>query len=231
MLYIFYHNQKLHTMSPKTFEFALTHYQMVSLILINFLKDPDLVRYFIPFLKNADLEDAQTFHSSMRTSMEERWEKTKKLSKERKFHRVNSGVPITCTLPFDGGMWRNSVRLLRMIPYFRKGILRKPRLQNQHNDILLEVSNSIKAVNLIHDDSVWDEKFRATEIYEIRSQKMIQECVDDFVIYEDVYNEYDPIPMNEMPYILICTYNSNNDDNPTLHFNPREEMYIEGIYN
>ena len=166
--------------------------------------------------------------------MKERWEKTKKLSKERKFHHVNSGVPITCTLPFDGGMWRKSVRLLRMIPYFRKGILRKPTLQNQHNDSILEVSHSIKAVNLIHDDSVWGEKFRAKDIYEIRSQKMIQECVDDFIIYEDVYNEYDPIPMNEMPYILICTYNpynSNNDDNPILHFTQNEEMYIEGIYN
>ena len=60
---------------------------------------------------------------------------------------------------------------------------------------------------------------------------MLQECVDDFVIYEDVYNEYDPIPMNEMPYILICTYNLNNDDNPILHFNKDEAMYIEGIYN
>ena len=220
-------------MPPIGYEFALTHYQMVSLILINFLKDPQLVRYFISFLKNADLEDAKTFHSSMRTSMKERWEKTKKLSKERKFHHVNSGVPITCTLPFDGGMWRNSVRLLRMIPYFRKGILRRPRLQNEeyieHNDSLLEVSNSIKAVNLIHDDSVWGEKFRARDIYGIRSQKMIQECVDDFVIYEDVYNEYDPIPMNEMPYILICTYNLNDD--AILNFNQKEEMYIEGIYN
>ena len=44
------------------FDFALTHYQIVSLILINFLKDPHLVRYFIPFLKNAEIEDSRLFH-------------------------------------------------------------------------------------------------------------------------------------------------------------------------
>ena len=44
------------------FEIALTHYQWVSLILINFLKDPKLVQYFIPFLKNAELEDSRLFH-------------------------------------------------------------------------------------------------------------------------------------------------------------------------
>ena len=46
-------------------------------------------------------------------------------------------------------------------------------------------------------------------------------------VFEDVYNEYDPIPMNEMPYILICTYNLNDD--AILNFNQKEEMYIEGI--
>jgi len=223
-------------MYPKTFEFALTHYQIISLILINFLKDPQLVQYFISFLKNADLEDAMTFHISMRTSIDERWEKTKKLSKERKFHHMNTGVPITCTLPFDGGMWRNSVRLLRMIPYFRHGILRRCRMKEGQRYIhqlplmMLEVSHSIKAVNLIHDDSEKGDIFRSSLI----SQKMIHDCVDDFVIYEDVYNEYDPIPMNEMPYILICTFNLNNDNNDNiqvLHFNKNEEMYIEGIYN
>ena len=225
-------------MSPIGYEFALTHYQMVSLILINFLKDPQLVLYFIPFLKNADLEDAKTFHSSLRISMKERWAKTKKLSKERKFNNVNSGVPITCTLPFDGGMWRNSVRLLRMISYFRHGILRRPRLQNEeyieHNDSILEVSHSIKVVNLIHDDCEKCDIFTRSAIiqdYSCITRKMIQECVNDFVIYEDVYNEYDPTPMNEMPYIFICTYNLNNDDHPVLHFNQNEEMYIEGIYN
>ena len=49
-------------MSPKTFEFSLTHYQQISLILINFLKDPQLVQYFIPFLKNGELEDSRLFH-------------------------------------------------------------------------------------------------------------------------------------------------------------------------
>jgi len=46
------------------YEFALTHYQIISLILINFLKDPYLVRHFISFLKNGDIEDARNFHIS-----------------------------------------------------------------------------------------------------------------------------------------------------------------------
>ena len=44
------------------FDFALTHHQQIALILINFLKDPHLVRYFIPFLKNAEIEDSRLFH-------------------------------------------------------------------------------------------------------------------------------------------------------------------------
>jgi hypothetical protein len=224
-------------MSPKTYEFALTHYQIISLILINFLKDPELVGYFIQFLKDSELEEAQRFHSSIRTSKEERWSKTKLLSKERKFNQMNSGVPITCTLPFDGGMWRNSLQMLQMIPFFRRGILRKnipATYQNSENHIILEVSHSIKVVNLIHDHSRKGERFRSTHpslpLDEIPafSYKIIKEAVNDFILFEDVYNEFDPIPMSEMPYILICSY---DDRSSVINFHKDKEMYIEGIYN
>jgi len=49
-------------MSQKGFQFALTYYQNVSLILIELLHDPEIILYLIPFIKNAEIDNNRLFH-------------------------------------------------------------------------------------------------------------------------------------------------------------------------
>ena len=102
--------------------------ETVAISLISFLRDPELVIYFMSILKpmRRDFveEEARVWHQSLRITQKERWERVAKLSRQRKFSYMNASVPVTCTLPFDGGMWRNSKELLKMIRYFRKGFNR-----------------------------------------------------------------------------------------------------------
>ena len=44
-------------------EYALTHYQSVSLIMVQVMKSPDLVRYFIDILKDVEKKDAYDYHT------------------------------------------------------------------------------------------------------------------------------------------------------------------------
>jgi len=99
----------------------------VALILLPILKDPGLISYFIDILKSLkrgyEEEKAVVFHTSLRISKEERWTRTAELSKQRKFHDMNASVPVTCTLPFDGGMWRLSKQLVKNIRYFKPNFI------------------------------------------------------------------------------------------------------------
>jgi len=99
----------------------------IALILLPILKDPGLISYFIDVLKSLkqdyEEEKAMVFHTSLRISKEERWSRTAELSKQRKFHDMNASVPVTCTLPFDGGMWRLSKQLLKYIRYFKPNFI------------------------------------------------------------------------------------------------------------
>ena len=101
----------------------------VSLILLNFLHDPDIIRYLLSIAKPIHFrylfEEAQLFHESLRVSRLDRWTKTKELCKQRKFHAMNSLVPVSCSLPFDNGMWKNSCELIKSIRYIRNGFLRR----------------------------------------------------------------------------------------------------------
>ncbi len=99
----------------------------IALILLPILKDPGLISYFIDILKSLkrgyEEEKAMVFHTSLRISKEERWNRTAELSKQRKFHDMNASVPVTCTLPFDGGMWRLSKQLVKNIRYFKPNFI------------------------------------------------------------------------------------------------------------
>ena len=187
-------------------EFSLTHYQTVALLLINLLHDPELIKYFIAIFKVAEIEDARAFHESMRLSKEGRWSTTKKLSKERKFHQMNSCVPITCTLPFDGGMWRNSTRLLRVIPYFRPGLIKETYIRGEELNLLgpMGIDKTIRTVNLIYDGSGYGVSFRGGI-----SVLDIELCKDDFEKYEG--------DSADAPYIRVIEDDYDN--------------FIEGLYN
>ena len=44
------------------FELALTHYQLVALLLLDLLHDPELIKHFISVLKASEIDDARAFH-------------------------------------------------------------------------------------------------------------------------------------------------------------------------
>ena len=179
--------------------------ETVAISLISILGDPELVIYFLSILKplrREYLEDeAREWHQSLRISQEDRWKRISELSKRRKFSQMNASVPITCTLPFDGGMWRNSRELLRMIRYFRPGFIR-------YNTVVLPVlstkdeknSMKIKIVNLINDKDEGGCKFCMCYSF-----SEIQTALDDLITFEG-----DPEPnwdWEEYPYIRVADRN------------------------
>ena len=126
----------------------------IALILIPILKDPGLISYFIDILKSLkrgyEEEKAMVFHTSLRISKEERWTRTAELSKQRKFHDMNASVPVTCTLPFDGGMWRLSKQLVKNIRYFKPNfIIWAPPGVDHGPYTNAKLKDKIRTVNLI----------------------------------------------------------------------------------
>ena len=74
----------------KYYDYDLRWDQRVALIIIQFLNDPYLVRYFLHILRKVIFQDSQEYHISLREN------------------KVNGkiGVPITFGLPFTGETWR-----------------------------------------------------------------------------------------------------------------------------
>ena len=105
----------------------MTWSEEVSLVFLEVLKDPEIIRYLLsiakPIHNNFIFEEARLFHESLRMTREKRWALTKELSKQRKFHEMNNRVPITCTLPFNNIEWRSSCELLQSIRYLQYGFI------------------------------------------------------------------------------------------------------------
>ena len=124
--------------------------ETVAISLISIFGDPELVIYFMSILKpmRRDFveEEARVWHRSLRISKEERWKKVAELSMRRKFSQMNASVPVTCTLPFDGGMWRNSRELLKMVRYFREYFIRSQIHSEENYNFTKDesVSNKIR---------------------------------------------------------------------------------------
>ena len=179
--------------------------ETVAISLISILGDPELVIYFMSILKPMRRdhieEEAREWHQSLRITQKERWERVAKLSRQRKFAQMNASVPITCTLPFDGGMWRNSKELLKMIRYFRKGFIREITEVIRNGGWTRESSeeklkNKIKIVNLVNNHDAEGDRFR---LY--YSLGEIEEALEDLIEYENY-----PKPdwaWEEFPYIAV----------------------------
>ena len=183
----------------------MTWSEDVALIFLQFLRDPEIIRYLLDIAKPIHLnfisEEARDFHVSLRMTREKRWALTKELCKLRKFNQMNKIVPITCSLPFDDGMWTRSCKLLRMIRYFRPSFIQGKYeiYDNHYEDRDLELSLKIRAVNLIFEDS-----FRGDSFKNLYCLGEIQEALSDLEIYEDWNintNENEYIENN--PYLLI----------------------------
>jgi len=148
-------------------------------------------------------DEAREWHQSLRISQEERWTRIADLSKRRKFSSMNASVPITCTLPFDGGMWRNSRDLLKMIRYFREGFIRQKLGEISTGEELNSVK--IKIVNLLKEDSVRANIFRS-----VTSISMVDEALGDLILftngnYDSDNENSEDILWEELPYLILST--------------------------
>ena len=167
----------------------------VALILQNFLQDPEIIRYLLSIAKPIHhkflIDEAKLFHESLRISREQRWAKTKELSKQRKFNQMNSRVPVTTTLPFDNGMWLKSCKLLESIRNKRHGFLRRkfPTRENYAEDVELELPLKIKCINLLSEDSI-----NGSEFIGYFGIKSIREALDDLDMSQDIDMFQDETP-------------------------------------
>lgn len=129
----------------------------VALSLIPLFRDPELIIYLMKVTKqfkiSYEVENAREFYLSLRTNQEERWKRLAELSRKRKFHLMNSSVPVSCTLPFDGGMWRRSKVLLQSIKYFREKLMWKPVRPYETKYLELSLKEKKLSVNAIYNES------------------------------------------------------------------------------
>lgn len=139
----------------KMYEYSLTHYQTVSLIVINFLQDPSLVRYFISVLKGTEIDDSRNYHKGR--------------------HKISPvGRHSQLRIKYE--------KLLPHIRYFgnvRDGFLQKLDNQNAHSEhIPLTISESAICFRFMLSNNYEGELFR--RYYSFRS---INECLDRFRDY------------------------------------------------
>ena len=176
----------------------------VCLILTHFIGDPELIRYLVLMAKPIHykfiLDEARLFHESLRMTIQKRWALTKELSKQRKFHQMNSQVPVTCTLPFDNGMYKLSHELMHSIRHFRPGFIRRKfQIHEEYcDDVDAELSMRIKTVNLIFGKNMECIGFRGSYY-----KRDIYGCLSDLEMYEDINKYPEPFEYFELPYILI----------------------------
>ena len=105
------------------YELALTRDQQISLIIVQFLKDPELVRLFLNIFRQVEFKSQQDFHCSLRKKTGDQWSRLDELCKSKHFYKMDPAIPITCNLPFDGERWRNSKDLMRHINYMYPGFI------------------------------------------------------------------------------------------------------------
>ena len=200
--------------------------ETVAIAMIGVLRDPELIIYFMSILKPKRrdyIEDeARIWHESLRVSKEERWKNVSDLSKARKFRKfdpMNSSVPITCKLPFDGEMWRNSCSLLKSILYFRKGFLKFPGEARTHRldgyEEEMSYKQKINTVNLILGETITSQKFR-----DQWSFNDIMAALRDFIIYEDTDHAYQGdwiLESEEKPFIIVEEELDNGEYQPIMN--------------
>lgn len=139
----------------KMYEYSLTHYQAISLIIINFLQDPSLVRHFISVLRKTEIDDSRNYHKGR--------------------HKISPvGRHSQLRIKYE--------KLLPHIRYFgnvRDGFLQKLDNQNAHSEhIPLTISESAICFRFMLSNDYEGELFR--RYYSFRS---INECLDRFRDY------------------------------------------------
>jgi len=191
---------------------SLNWEELVVLGLTKNLNDHDSIIYLMniikPMRREFIHEEARMFHLSLRMTPSQRWGRLDELRDKKKFSEMNTCVPITCNLPFNGIMWRKSFALLKSIIYLREGFLRKQNVMYlNYESVYLNpkedqtYSEKIKTINLFLDDSV-----RGFEFRRWTSKAEIEEAILDYILFdcEDV------MPRDEYPYIISHGINENS---------------------
>ena len=131
----------------------LTWKETVAFSLIESLKDPELVRYFmrilLPLRNKYILDEAQSFHSSLRENFREDIE-------------VNKCLPITPSLQ----LYNHSQNMLR-IKYFTPGFIRRVEGFVDGEGIYVDdyLSEKVSITEkLLEDESSWESNYNLAEI-------------------------------------------------------------------
>ena len=104
--------------------------QEIAFIMITLLRDPELVMYFlkiyIPIERDHLFKLSRDFHQSLRLKPSDRWRRLNELCEKREFSKISarSSIPIDCTIPIDGVMWRVQKEIMTSIKYMRGYFIR-----------------------------------------------------------------------------------------------------------
>ena len=172
--------------------YALTIKQHIALILISYLKDPNLVKYFIEILTTSDIEDARKFHQSLRETSHS--------------CKINSCVPIGFNIPINSRLWRTHVELFKYISFTRKGFIQIDDVVEDYIEVH-SVPVKIKILNNVK--RLTDTRHAVGEDIEYPSLQQIQYA---FTVFKRIMDrqptEIEPIDLNEEDYreiAFICS--------------------------
>jgi hypothetical protein len=204
--------------------------ETVALYLVQLLcGNVDMTLYLINILKPMRRcyieEEAREWHQSLRISKEDRWHL-------RKMKGLKASVPITCTLPIDGEMWRNSKELIKSLNWFYGSFIRK-RVQLQIDGSLIHnawenapchIGDKIRVVNRIHRVSkIIAPSVSARDGYLSEwSITQIHEAYFDHELFIDETNQWnfpdrDPVEYEDLPYIYERSIISENSSGEFIH--------------
>ena len=107
-------------------------------------------------------------------------------------------VPVTCPLPFDGKMWRNSKKVLKMISFMRSGYIRKV----EHDDAVVVISTNApikmktEIVDLLYGKSLESNVFKS--MFSITDA---DEALKDFVFSTENDEMDATVDWEALPYL------------------------------
>jgi hypothetical protein len=178
--------------------------EQVAFIILEKLNDPNLVIHFMGVLKPMRLEylseEAREYHKSLRLSPEDRWSRTSKLKEQGKYYLMSPCVPVTFPLPFDGQMWRDYKKVLKMITFMRSGYIRKV----VEDDVVMISQNApiklqTELVNLLYGVDLESNVFRS--MFSITDA---DEALKDFISIDEggplTLDESEPV-WEDQPYL------------------------------
>ena len=167
---------------------VFTWRESLSLGVIKYLKDPELVRYFA-CIANKEREkfienESRKFHCSLRVTKEERWKKIKE--RDMINYMMSKEVPITLSVPFTIDEWVIIKKYLNEILYFREGFMKK-NVELESGVCIIKEQMFSEKINSVN---------KYMKYYCYISNSEFSEALFDFMLFNDYQDD-------EYPYILL----------------------------